>query len=146
MNARWARKKTTTGTAIAMIAAAWISVGSCEYRALKLAMPTESGWQLGLALQVDQRQEVVVPGPEEVEQADRHDGRDRLREDDRPQHPERARTIDHGRLVQVPRDRHEVLAQQEDVVGVGEEVGDDQRQPGAGPAERGEDERRSGSG
>jgi hypothetical protein len=34
MNARWARKNTTTGTAIVMSDAAWIRVGCVEYRAL----------------------------------------------------------------------------------------------------------------
>ena len=47
--------------------------------------------------------------------------------------------IDHRGLVEVARDRHEVLAQQEHVVGVGEEVRDDQRQPRPVPAELGED-------
>ena len=74
-----------------------------------------------------------------MEQADRDDGRDRLRQDDRAEDPERARAVDHRRLVEVARDRHEVLAQQEDVVGVGEEVRDDQRQPRPVPAELGED-------
>ena len=33
MNERWARKKTTTGTAIVMSAAAWMSVGCVTYSA-----------------------------------------------------------------------------------------------------------------
>ena len=43
MNARCAKKKIAIGTTMAMTAAAWMSVGFCEYSALKAAMPTESG-------------------------------------------------------------------------------------------------------
>src|SRR4249919_1066015 len=48
MNARWARKKTTTGTAIVISAVAWMSVGWVEYSALYCWMPTDSGWSAGL--------------------------------------------------------------------------------------------------
>ena len=46
--------------------------------------------------------------------------------------PERPGAIHRGRLVHLARDRHEVLAHQEDVVGVGEERWQQQRQPGDG--------------
>ena len=64
-----------TGSAIAMSAAAWMRVGCVEYSALNQVEPDGQRLKLGRALQVDQRQEEVVPGPEEVEQADRDDRR-----------------------------------------------------------------------
>ena len=48
MNARWARKNTTTGTAIVMSAAAWMSVGWVAKSALYCWMPIDSGWSSGL--------------------------------------------------------------------------------------------------
>ena len=53
--------------------------------------------------------------------------------------PERAGAIDRRRLVHLARDRHEVLAHQEHVEGVGEERRHEQRQPGPDPAELDED-------
>ena len=51
--------------------------------------PIDSGWSSGLVAEVQERHEEVVPGEEEVEQADRDDRRDRERHDDRAQDPER---------------------------------------------------------
>ena len=122
-----------------MNAAAWISVGCVEYSALNCWIPSRQRLQVGLAGQIEQGHQEVVPGEEEVEQADGGDGRDGLRDDDRAQDPERAGPVDHRGLVELARDRHEVLAEQEDVVGVREEVRDDQGQPRSVPAEPGED-------
>ena len=145
MNARWARKNTTTGTAMVISAAAWISGRLGVVQRVVLLDRDRQRLQVRLAGQVQQRQEEVVPREEEVEQADRGDRRHRQRQDDRAQDPERARAVDHRRLVEVARDRHEVLAQQEHVERVGEEVRDDQRQPRPGPAQLGEHARTSGS-
>ena len=95
--------------------------------------------ELGLRREVDQRPEEVVPRVDEVEDRDRDDHRPGLRQDDRDQRPERAGPVDRGRLVHLARDRQQVLAQQEHVVGVGEERRDEQRQPGPDPAELDED-------
>lgn len=48
MKARWARKNTTTGTAMVINAAAWISVGWVTYSALNCWMAMGSVCRLGL--------------------------------------------------------------------------------------------------
>ena len=145
MNARWARKNTTTGTAIVISAAAWMSVG-CGRRTARCTAgcrPTAAGAP-ACSPRYSSGRKKSFQAKKKWNRRDRDDRRDRLRHDHRAQDPERARAVDHRGLVQVARDRHEVLAQQEDVVGVGEEVRDDQRQPGPVPAELGEDRRTVG--
>ena len=80
----------TIGTAIVMSADAWISVGWVANSALYCWIAMDSGWRSGFC-EIQERDEEVVPGEEEVEQADRRDRGDGLRHDDRAQDPERRR-------------------------------------------------------
>ena len=139
MNAFWARKKMTTGTAIASTRGRLDQRRLARVQRVVLLDPDRQRLQLGLVREVQQRHEEVVPGQEEVEQGHGGDRRDRLRDDDAAQDPERAGAVDHRGLVHLAWDRHEVLAQQEHVERVGEEVGDDERQPRPVPAEPRED-------
>ena len=74
-----------------------------------------------------------------MEQTYCDDRRGGLWQDHRDERAERAGTIDHGRFIQIARDAQEKLAQQENVVGIGEEMRHQQRQPGVGPADALED-------
>ena len=91
MNARWARKKTTTGTTIVSRADGLDQGRLRHVQRVVLLDGDRTAAAARACPQVQQRQEEVVPGEEEVEQADRRDRRDRQRQDDRAQDPERAR-------------------------------------------------------
>ena len=95
--------------------------------------------EVGLAGEVEEWQEEVIPREEEVEKADGHDRRKCERQDDRSQDPEGACPVDHRGVVELARDRQEILAEEEHVERVGEEVRNDERQPRPVPAELRED-------
>ena len=72
--------------------------------------------------QVNQGPEVIVPGKDDVEDDNGDNDWQGLWDDDGPQDAEWPRAVHHRRLIQLARQGHEVLPEQEDVVGVGEEV------------------------
>ena len=116
-----------------MMLPAWIRFAFVD--ALEARQADRQRLDVVVAGEVDQRPEEVVPRVDErkIETATTTGqawGRITERE-----HPERAGPVDRGRLVQVARDRQQVLAHQEHVVGVGEEGRDQQRQPRPHPAE-----------
>ena len=120
---------------MAMIAPAWIEVRGRLVQPDESVQPDGDRVLVEVPGEVDERLEEVVPGEEEVEQGDGDDRRPGLRDDDRHQDAQGSGAVDRGRLVELAGDRHEELAEQEHVEGVGEEVRDDQRQPRADPTE-----------
>ena len=65
-------------------------------------------------LEEDERPEEAVPGALELEDRDRREGRTGERQHHPPERREEAGAVDPGRLLEVARDRQEVLAHQED--------------------------------
>src|SRR6185503_3774535 len=80
------------------------------------------------AVQVDQRLIEIIPGVKKMEDGYRDQGGPSLRQDDVQQDLQRRSPIDPGGIVQLERDGHEELPQEKDIIGVGEELRDDQRQ------------------
>ena len=69
MNARWAEKKIDDRQGHRQERGGLDESGLRRVDRVEAGQPDGQRLQIGRALQVDQRQEVLVPGPEEVEQA-----------------------------------------------------------------------------
>ena len=135
ISSRWKnRKKAKTGSSV--------SDRHREQRApVRLAGRVDEAAQAELhrvvahVVEIDQRAEEIVPGPDEGEDRGRRQRRQRQRQDDLPVDAPRAAAVDHRGLVELARDGAEELHQQEDEERVGgEEFRHDQRQEGVRPS------------
>ena len=119
----------SSGTTIEMNAAAGQELGALSPRRHEVhELDRERAGALVLA-EEDQRHEVVVPHPEELEDGERGDRRLGQREHDPPEDPEVGGAVDAGGFEHVLRQRGDVVVQQEDGErqaegGVGEPDGD----------------------
>ncbi len=86
-------------------------------------------------VQENQRLIEIIPGIEEMEDPNGDKRRPRLRQNNIQQNLQWIGAIDLRGIIQLQRDGHEELAEQEDIVGIGEELWHDQRQECIHPAE-----------
>ena len=87
MNARWARKNTTTGTAIVIRTRRLDERRLARVQRVVLLDPDRQRLQLGLAGRYSSGTKKSFQAKKKWNRRDRHDRRDRLRDDDRPQDP-----------------------------------------------------------